>query len=349
MTAKIKDFREILIPHSDCGHEREYAEMMAEKLRAYTDADKVTVDPMNNVIAYIGDPDKYTIMLEAHIDEISLIVHDITEDGFLRVKNVGGVDRRTLPSSEVLVNGLPGIVCNTPPHLSTDPRKVPEYEDLYIDLGLSADEVKKLVKIGDRVYSTAGIVELQNGRVAARAHDDRICAYSILTALKKLSTYIKNGSLDCCIAVLFATQEELGSRGAKVGTYTIDPDEALVLDVTLAAEQGVKSSIKVGEGPVIERSGYFDRQMIRDLCNIAKEKNIKYQNDVSVRSGGTDAAAVHMTCAYVSTVLISLPLRHMHTPYEVIDIADVESTASLMAEYIKFKFKKSAKSKKEGK
>ena len=146
MTAKIKDFREILLPHSDCGHEREYAEMMAEKLRAYTDADKVTVDPMNNVIAYIGDPEKYTIMLEAHIDEISLIVQDITEEGFLKVKNVGGVDRRTLPASEVKVNGLPGIVCNIPPHLSSDPRKVPEYEDLYIDLGLPADEVRKNVK-----------------------------------------------------------------------------------------------------------------------------------------------------------------------------------------------------------
>jgi len=347
MTAKIKDFREILLPHSDCGHEREYAEMMAEKLRAYTDADKVTVDPMNNVIAYIGDPEKYTIMLEAHIDEISLIVQDITEEGFLKVKNVGGVDRRTLPASEVKVNGLPGIVCNIPPHLSSDPRKVPEYEDLYIDLGLPADEVRKNVKIGDRIYSTAEMVELQGGRVAARAHDDRICAYAILTALKKLSALIRNGSLDCCIAVLFATQEELGSRGATTGTYTINPDEALVLDVTLASEPGVKSTCKVGEGVVIERSGYFDRQMVRDLCKVAKEKEIKYQSDVSVRSGGTDAAAVHLTCSFVSTVLLSLPLRHMHTPYEVIDIADVEGTASLMAEYIKMKFKKSPKGKKE--
>lgn len=346
MTAKIKDFRDILIPHSDCGNEREYAEMMAEKLREYTDADKVTVDAMNNVIAFIGDPEKYTIMLEAHIDEISMIVQKITDEGFLQVKNVGGIDRRTLPSSEVSVNDLPGIVCNTPPHLSSDPRKVPEYEDLYIDLGLSGDEVKKLVNIGDRVYSTSGIIELQGGRVAGRAHDDRICAYAILTALKKLSALIKSGSLDCCIAVLFATQEELGSRGATVGTYTVDPDEALVLDVTLAAEPGVKSSIKVGEGVVISRSGYFDRQMVRDLCNVAQKKDIKYQTSVSVRSGGTDAIAVHTACAYVSTVLLSLPLRHMHTPYEVIDIADVEYTASLMAEYIKFKFKKNAKSRK---
>ncbi len=338
MIANIKELNDILIPHSDCGSERQYSEYIAGLLSEYTDIENITVDSMNNVIAYIGDKSKYTVMLEAHIDEISMMVQNITDNGFIQVRNIGGIDRRTLPASAVTINGLPGIVCNVPPHLASSSQAVPEYKDLYIDLGLPVDDVKKKVRIGDKILQESGVLPLEKTVVAARAHDDRICLYSILIALRKLKKYIVNNKLECCIAVLFGTQEEIGSYGAIAGTFDINPDEALVTDVTFADEPLNKFYIKMGKGAVIERSAYFDRNMVRELCSSADKRKIKHQCSVEAVSGGTDAADIHLSCASVSTVLLSIPLKHMHTPTEVVDLKDVESLGGIIAGYIIDKF-----------
>lgn len=336
MTAKIEELRELLLPYAECGDEKEFAQMLAEKLAKYTDDENITVDRMNNVTALIGDKMKKTILLEAHYDEISAIVSDISEEGFLRIAKVGGIDRRCLLSSEISVNDLDGIFCSVPPHLlkKEDAGKVPEFKDLYIDMGLNVEDVRKKVKIGDRIYFKTSVTELLNGRVSGRALDNKISVYAILVALKKLKKHIKNKELGCSIAVLFSTQEELGSRGARTGSYQLEPDEALVLDVTFAKQPDVTSQI-MGEGIVIERSTHFDRNLVRSLVSIAKKKEIKYQTNAEAISGGTDASAIHVSGSGVPTVLLSIPIRYMHTPIETGDINDVESAADLMAEYIK--------------
>jgi endoglucanase len=215
-----------------------------------------------------------------------------------------------------------------------DSEKVPEFKDLYIDLGLTGEEVRKKVCIGDRIFFKAPVTELLNGRIASRALDNKISVYAILVTLKKLKKLIKDKELDCRIAVLFATQEELGSRGAKTGIYSIEADEAYVLDVTFAKQPDLTSQI-MGEGIVIERSTHFDRNLVRNLVAVAKKKDIKYQTNAEARSGGTDATAIQTSGKGVPTVLLSIPIRYMHTPVETGDINDVESAADLLAEYIK--------------
>lgn len=336
MTAKFKDLEQLLLVESECGNEREFAEYCAKLLEKYTGPENISIDRLHNVIAYIGDRTKKKIMLTAHQDELSLIVTGITDEGFLNVYRVGGVDRRTLASAEVTVAGVDGIICSTPPHLAKpgQANKVPDYKDTYIDLGLKADEVKKLVKIGDRVRIKAPVTELLNGRFASKALDNKLCCFAILTALKKLKKLIDHKELDCCIVVLFASEEEVGSRGAAVGTYGIEPDEALVLDVTFA-KQADAPGHGLGEGAVIEFSSFFDRKLMKAVDKAAKENNIKHQYEATGAAYGTDADTVSYIGNGVKTGLISIPIRYMHTPVEVGDMEDVESAANILAAYIR--------------
>ena len=336
MTAKFKDLEQMLLVESECGNEREFSEYCAELLKKYTAPENISIDRLNNVLAYIGDRSKKKIMLTAHLDELSMIVTGITDEGFLRVYRVGGVDRRTLLSSEVTVAGIDGIVCSTPPHLLKpgEANKVPEYKDICIDLGLKAEEVKKRVKIGDRVRVKAPVTELLNGRFASKALDDKLCCFAILTALKKLRKLIEHNELDCCLVVMFASEEEVGSRGATVGTYGVEPDEALVLDVTFA-KQADAAGHGLGEGAVIEFSSFFDRKLMKAVDKAAKDAKIKHQYEATGAAYGTDADTIPMIGNGVRTGLISIPIRYMHTPVEVGDMEDVESAADILAAYIR--------------
>jgi len=336
VTAKFKDLEQLLLVESECGNEREFSEYCAKLLEKYTEPENISIDRLNNVIAYIGDRSKKKIMLTAHMDELSLMVTGITDEGFLRVYRVGGVDRRTLLSAEVTVAGLNGIVCSTPPHLLKpgEANKVPDYKDLYIDLGLKAEEVKKKVKIGDRVRINAPVTELLGGRFASKALDNKLCCFAILTALKKLKKLIDHKELDCCIVVLFASEEEVGSRGATVGTYGIAPEEAIVLDVTFA-KQADAPGFGLGEGAVIEFSSFFDRKLMKAIDKAAKDNKIKHQYEATGAAYGTDADTVTLIGDGVKTGLISVPIRYMHTPVETADMEDVESAADILAAYIR--------------
>jgi endoglucanase len=336
VTAKFKDLEQMLLVESECGNEREFSEYCAKLLEQYTGPENISIDRLNNVIAYIGDRTKKKIMLTAHLDELSMIVTGITDEGFVNVYRVGGVDRRTLLSAEVTVAGNDGIICSTPPHLTKpgEGNKVPEYKNIYIDLGLKADEVKKRVKIGDRVRIKAPVTELLNGRFASKALDNKLCCFAILTALRKLKKLIAHKELDCCIVVMFASEEEVGSRGATVGTYGIEPDEALVLDVTFA-KQADAPGHGLGEGAVIEFSSFFDRKLMKAVDKAAKDRGIKHQYEANGAAYGTDADTIPVIGNGVRTGLISIPVRYMHTPVEVGDMDDVESAADILAAYLR--------------
>lgn len=346
MTASFKELADLLGTESECGNERDFAEKLAGLLSEYTDRKNIEIDRLNNVIAYIGDRSKPTVMLSAHEDELSLIVTHIEENGFLRVLNIGGTDRRTMLSGEGLLKVkaendagfelLPVIFCSTPPHLTKpkDAGNVPEYKELFVDTGLPAETVKKRIRPSDRIHIVSPVTELMNGRIASKALDDKICVYAILTALKKLKLAIKHDELDVCIAVLFASQEEVGSRGACVGTYTADPDEAIILDVTFAKQPGVKDMCEMGDGAVIEYSTIFDKELTKKIRRSADSKNIKYQTYAEGVNLGTDADMVQIMRCGVKTALISLPIRYMHTPVETAALSDVESAADILAAYI---------------
>lgn len=312
------------------GAEENIVSLLKEKLALYGE---VSVDTMNNVYCTFGEG--YHFLLDAHLDEIGLIVTEITDDGFLKAAKCGGIDNRMLLGYEVSVWGkreIKGIISTLPPHLQSDgeEKKVPDIKDISIDTGLSAEELKRVVSLGDRVTFKRNFTPLLNGRISASCLDDRSGVASILLCLDRLK------NLPCKITVLFSSQEELGTRGAKIGPYSKNVDEAISVDVSFAYSNGCdKSDCKeLGKGAMIGFSPILDKDMSRRLVQIAKDKNIPYQCEIMSGRTGTNADVISISEKGIKTGLISIPERYMHQPVEVVDIADIESVSDLICAYI---------------
>lgn len=297
---------------------------------------QVTTDTLGSVSATFGTG-KHKIMLDAHVDSIGLVVRAIDDKGFLLVSPVGGVDGRVLVGSEVTVFGkkkLAGVVCSTPPHLQHSEAKADSVsiKELAIDVGLSKAEAEKLVEVQDRVVLGMECTELLGNKIAASSLDNRSGAAAILLALNMLPDTLKNTS----VTAVFSTQEETGGSGAKVSAYLADCAEAIVVDSGFGSDAYCDSSetIDLGKGPSIGLSPILDRDFTNRFISLAKEKNISYQHDVMSGKTGTNADHISITRSGVPCVLLSIPLRYMHTCVEVIDVDDVEATARLIAEYI---------------
>ena len=317
------------------GQENSAAETASAWLKKY--ADNVSVDAMGSVSAVIrqGSP---MILLDAHLDEIGLIVTYLGKGGFLKAGAVGGVDRRLLIAQEVLIlseEPVEGVIASKPPHLlsAEEEKKVPKLDDLWIDTGLSEEELKKRVKPGDRIILKAGFHQLLNGRICSKALDDRAGVAAVLYALELL----KNTPLSCGLTVSFTCQEELGCLGAKTASYSIKPDLAVTVDVSFAHTPDAPEYKcgKLGEGTMIGISPTLDKGVSDALSALAQEKEIPYQLEVMGGLTSTNADSITVSRGGVKCGLLSIPLRYMHTPIETIDPMDVEATARLMAEFIK--------------
>lgn len=292
-----------------------------------------------NVIANFGSRSNEAlhVLIDAHIDQVGLIVTYVGEDGFLNVGNVGGIDRRLLPGQHVIIHGrkdVTGTICSVPPHLSGGKKgEVPQIDKFTIDTGLSQQKASEIIAPGDRISFDIKYREMLGGRVTCKALDDRSGAASIIYALELL----KNEKIKCSYTVLFSTQEELGERGAKIAAYDIDPDIALAVDVSFGYTDGESEYEcgKLGKGPMIGISPSLSGEISRSLISIAEKCGIPYQTEVmnGLTSTNADQFSVNRCGCKVCTV--SIPLRYMHTPVEVIDIQDVKNTGKLIAEYIK--------------
>ena len=281
------------------------------------------------------DESKPTVLLDAHIDEIGMIVTYITDEGFLKVSNCGGIDRRLLLAQQVTVYGnekLTGFVTSTPPHLEEDNTIVPEMDDIYVDIGYSKEQAEKLVNQGDRILIENKLEKLENGRVTSKALDDRSGVAAILLALDML----KNKQTKYNVSVLFSSQEETGERGAKIGSYNIDADMAIAVDVSFAKSHGESDEDCgiMGKGAMIGIAPSLSRKLSKAFIDLAKEKNIPYQLEVMNGRTGTNADEIGVSKCGVQTVTISVPEKYMHTPVEVVDIKDIENTATLIAEFL---------------
>lgn len=279
---------------------------------------------------------KEHVLLDAHLDQIGMVVTEIDKDGFLMIDRCGGIDRRTLPGSAVTIYGkeiLRGIICNTPPHLSSGGQdKVPAVDKLAVDVGLTHDEAEELVQPGDRISIAFEQQKLLNHRISSASLDDRAgCA-----ALIRCAQLLADKPLDCECTILLSTREEVGGQGAKTGTFGVNPTQAIAVDVSFAKQPGVPSAKcgTLGGGPMIGAAPILDKSMRTKLVQLAKQLKIPYEHDVMGGSTGTNSDGIACTRAGVRTALISIPLRYMHTPVEVIDVQDVEHTARLMAAYI---------------
>jgi endoglucanase len=231
-----------------------------------SDFTPVVRDSLGNVIAEFGNPNSSNhILIDAHIDEIGLVVTDIDNDGFLHVAACGGVDRRVLMGTEVVVmskSKISGIVCCRPPHLTTaeETKKVPEFTELAVDIGYPADKARELVTIGTRVAFKGRPAALLGSRVTGKALDNRVGAAAIIRTVELLEP--KCSRLNCRVTALLSTREEVGHNAAGCAAFTIAPTQAIAVDVGFAAYPGCPDEVcgKLGAGPMIGFSPVLRRK-----------------------------------------------------------------------------------------
>ena len=315
------------------GNESEAAQLALSMLQKYMPAH---IDALGSVCGET-EGDGVHILLDAHIDRIGMAVTAIDDSGFVKFARVGGIDARVLAAEQVTVWGdepLFGVIVSTPPHLSSgeDDKKAKKLDELSIDVGMTAEEVRKLVRPGMRITVNSAPKELAGGRVCCAALDDRAGVASILLCLELL----EGKEHGCKISVLFSSQEETGGSGAAAGGFAASPDEAIAVDVSFAAAPGLKKEKcgELGKGAMIGFSPSLDYSMSRTLERLADENGILRQCEVMSGSTGTNADEIQISGSGVKMGLLSIPLRNMHTAAEIIDLDDVEAVAELMAAYI---------------
>ena len=307
-------------------------ELIEELIKLLSQYGEVRVDAMNNVLCTFGEG--YHILLDAHIDEIGFIITEITDDGFLKISPCGGIDRRMLLGAEVVGNNVYGIISTLPPHLQKngDDEKVPEISELSVDIGnINKNQTDKLV--GERLTFKRRFTELLGNQISSNCLDDRAGVASIILALEELK------KLPIKVTVLLSTQEELGTRGAKIGPYGLDVDEAIAVDVSFGYTPGCSKEEcgEIGKGAMIGFSPTLDKNISNELIAAAKENDIKYQLEVMSGTTGTNADVISISESGIRCGLLSIPLKYMHTPVEVVDTQDVESVANLIVAYAKRK------------
>lgn len=317
------------------GAEDDIVQVIQEGLRPYGEP---VVDAMGNVKMQLGPPDaKHSILIDAHLDQIGMIVTGIDENGFLKIAPCGGVDRRVLPGSQMIVHATPklsGIVCCLPPHLiEGGEEKVQPVEEMAVDVGLSREEAEKIVSLGDRVTFLGEPRALLGNRVTAAGLDDRAgCAVLI-----RVAELLQTERLSTRVTFLFSSREETGEQGAQTAAYVEAPDQAIVVDVSFAQQPGVKAekSGKLSAGPMLGIAPVLDVKMGKMLVEIAKEKEIPLQYEVMGGTAGTNADSIGISRGGVRCAMLSIPERNMHTPVEIVDLEDLENTARLIAEYVR--------------
>jgi tetrahedral aminopeptidase len=299
--------------------------------------DDLHTDGLGSLIAVkhgTGPAPRRKIMLSAHMDEIGLIVAEI-RDGFIRSSTLGGVDYRALLMQPVLVHGkrtLPGVFGAAPPHMSRSRKKYPDRYDLWIDVGLPAGEVEALVQIGDVITFDAPLVELQGERVTGKAFDNRISVAAVTLCLDELAR--RDHAWD--VIAVATTQEERGAYGATTATYQVAPDIAVAIDGTFGQQTGAgeDESFTLGEGPTLGVGPNFHPLLVKTMRDTAKSLEITLHDELLPGSSGTDAWVIQLSREGVPSLLLSIPMKNMHTPAEIVDLRDIRRVGRLLAAFI---------------
>lgn len=314
------------------GMEGPVAERIAQEFRKYTP--DVTMDPLGNVNAVMGNEDGPTVLLCAHMDEVGLIATGFDERGGIYISQMGGVDPRILPGTEVTVYGkepVYGVIGVKPPHLTIGAQKAPTLNSLVVDTGFAPEKVKELVRIGDPISFIAPVLPLANGRIAGKTFDDRACVASLLVAMELLSRV----KLDCRVVFTATISEEVGCRGAKVAGYAVDPDLAIALDVTHAPMPGAEpDAVHAIDAVALARGPFIHPAIYQRLSSTAASRGIKTETEITSGNTGTDANSLQIARDGVPTGLISVPLSYMHTTVETIAVRTVEEAGRLLAAFL---------------
>lgn len=297
-----------------------------EVIQRYLPHAATRTDNMGNLLVEIrpageGEP---LVVLDAHTDEISLLVTDVQSDGILSVSAVGGVDHRVTFGAAVVVLTAKGPVEGI---IITEDVKS---ENLQVDIGFSKEESP--ARQGNRACFKGEAFNMPNGKLCAKSMDNRAGVAALILATELLGDFS-----GCGLSLLFASQEEVGIRGAAAGVFNLKPDYCLSVDVSFGrvGDQPIWQTGEVGKGAMIGFSPILDGKICDTLLRLAQEQSIPYQKEIMASSTGTDADRISMAAGGVRTGLVSIPLWNMHTPVEILAVEDVESTARLLAAFVK--------------
>lgn len=300
--------------------------------------DELSVDNMGNVIAIKkgkNNPDGKKAMVAAHMDEIGFIVTHVDDNGFVRFHTLGGFDPKTLTAQRVIIHGkedVVGVMGSKPIHVMTpeERNKVAKISDYFIDLGMSKEEVEKLISIGDPITRERALIEMGNC-VNCKSIDNRVSVFILIESLRQLTDH------PCDVYGVFTVQEEVGLRGANVSAHTINPDFGFGLDTTIAFDlPGAQPHEKVtslGEGAAIkimDESTICDYRMVDYMKKTADKHQIKWQPEI-LTAGGTDTAGVQrMGKDGAISGAVSIPTRHLHQVIEMAEKDDIQGAIDLL-------------------
>jgi len=318
------------------GREEEIQVLMKELLKPHMD--EIKEDKLGNVIGVKqGKGNTPKVMLTAHMDEIGLMVKNITKEGFIHFTKIGGIDDRILVAQKVLVHTkkgpITGVIGSKPPHIlkEEEKKKVIEADKLFIDVGAtSREDAQKIgLQIGDPVSFDIKFARVGNEAVAGKAFDDRVGCVALVETLARL------GKADCTVYAVGTIQEEVGLRGATVAAFQLRPDVGVALDVTVAGDvpgvQEVEAPIKMRKGPSVTVTDYgliTHPKVLKWFIDAAEESKVPYQLE-STSGGTTDAARIALSREGVPSGVLSIPTRYIHSPASLLSLVDLENTIKL--------------------
>lgn len=321
--------KEMCLLNGTSGDEKTVRDFIISKLPEDCD---YTVDPLGNLIVNKkGETEpKSKVALFAHMDEVGFIVTYITDEGFVNVASVGGIDNSALFGKKLTINDCVGVAGAKAIHQcsSDEAKKIPEITDVSVDFGFeSREEAEKYISLGDFGYFKSDFIEFGNHMIKSKALDDRLGCAIMLELLQ--------GKSKINYTCVFTVQEEIGTRGATVSAYTVKPDYAIVIETTTASDipdtPENKKVCKVGKGAVVsfmDRGTIYNKDLYKNAREIANKNGIANQTKTVV-AGGNDASAIHKAAGGIKTVAVSLPCRYIHSSASVGSKADMENVKAL--------------------
>lgn len=334
-----KSFLELLSnSNAVSGYEHNLQKIITSAFEKYSD--QIKIDKLGNIMVLKkgkNNINNIKIMIAAHMDEIGFMVKDIEENGFIKFTPIGGIDSRTILGQEVIVHGskdIFGVIGSKPPHLQEDSNQnqAIKIEDMSIDVGYSKEEINKIVSIGDIITVKREFLNLENNKVSGKALDNRTGIVAMYLCIKELNKI--NHEAD--IYFTSTVQEEVSMAGALTSSYKINPDIGIAVDVGFGRtpELSMSDSIELGKGPGITLGGNIHQGLRKHIIRIAHKYNISSQMEVTPGATGTDARAMQITREGIPSLVLSIPLRYMHTSVELVDLTDIEKTAQLLTFFI---------------
>ena len=340
MRTKSVDFlRKLVNTPSPVGHEVRGQRVWLDYAKQF--ADETFSDAYGNCVAVLNKGGSPRLMLAAHADEIAMAVNYIDDNGYIYVRKMGGVDAAITKAQRVVIHArggaVKGVVGNVAPHLTSKEgeHKLPKIHEIFIDIGVkNRAEAEKNVRVGDPITLTDEFDILRDEIAVARAFDNRIGTFAVAEAMRLLKE--SKVKLNAEICAVSNVQEEVGLLGARQIAYSLQPDVALVVDVTHATDyptvnKAQHGDIKIGKGPALTHGGCNHPDVVARLEEVAKAAKIDLQHEAISATGGTDTDVIFWTRGGIPSALVSLPNRYMHSPVELVSLKDLEQIPKLLA------------------